>query len=342
MATSNEPLYPLILNPVYKPRVWGGRALERLAKQLPGDEQTLIGESWELVDFANPDERSTIANGPQAGMTLQDAIDHFGERLLGRLPLDADGRFPLLLKYLDAQQALSVQVHPGPDTIDMFPGAVVKHEAWYIVDAEPDAVIYKGLQPGTTAEQLRQALDSGEPAQITALLRALPARRGDCHYLPAGTCHALGAGVLVAEVQTPSDTTFRLYDWGRSGRELHIEQALQCMTMGPTDVADIERRTHIAGIFTTISRLIMCPYFRIERIRMGEGYEQEIPYDQPTAWMVMEGRGTITATGIDAVEFERGQTLLMPAAMIDPRVQLSEDTAWLEITFPQTMNQELV
>ena len=341
MPAADEPVYPLIFEPIYKEKVWGGRALTRLGKALPGDDDTLIGESWELVDFGNDGACSKITNGPAAGTTLREAISRFGQRLLGRLPLDGQGRFPLLLKFLDTRQALSVQVHPGDAHVAQFPGAAVKHEAWYIVEAEPDAVIYKGFKPDVTAEQFRQAVASGSQEQIEALLNAVPARKGDCHYLPGGTCHALGAGVLVAEVQTPSDTTFRLYDWGRTGRELHVAQALQCLTFGPLDVAAIERRTHIAGIFTTISCLVSCPHFRIEKVRMSIGYEQEIPYDQPAAWMVLTGRGRITATGIEPVEFQRGQVMLMPAAMVEPRVHLDDDTTWIEVTFPQALNQEL-
>jgi len=147
--------------------------------------------------------------------------------------------------------------------------------------------------------------------------------------------------VLVAEVQTPSDTTFRLYDWGRTERQLHIEQAMQCLTFGPLDVAAVEQRTHIANPFTTVSRLIGCEHFRIEKVRMSQGYAQQIPYDQPAVWMVLEGAGCITTSDADPVTFTRGQTLLMPAAMADPKVQLDDDTAWLEVTFPQALNQQL-
>ena len=341
MMSQDDPLYPLKLQPIYKEKVWGGRSLERLGKALPGDANTPIGESWELADLGQDAAESVIVNGPAAGMTLHDAVGVFGRRLLGRLPLNEQGQFPLLLKYLDTSQPLSVQVHPGPQHVDRFPGARVKHEAWYIVDAADDAMLYKGFKPDVTAEQFRQAIESGSQQRIEQLLNAIPARRGACHYLPGGTCHALGAGVVVAEVQTPSDTTFRLYDWGRTERQLHIEQAMQCLTFGPIDVAAVEKRTHIANPFTTVSRLIGCEHFRIEKVRMSEDYAQEIPYDQPAVWMVLEGAGRITTTDADPVAFTRGETLLMPAAMAEPRAQFDEDTSWLEVTFPQALNQEL-
>lgn len=341
MTSPDDPLYPLKLQPIYKEKVWGGRSLARLGKALPGGDDTPIGESWELADFGQDGGESVITNGPAAGMTLHDAVELFGERLLGRLHLNEHGRFPLLLKYLDTSQPFSVQVHPGPQHVDQFPGAVAKHEAWYIIDAADDAVLYKGFRPGVTAEQFRQAIDSGSRIRIEQLLNAIPARPDTCHYLPGGTCHALGAGVLVAEVQTPSDTTFRLYDWGRTERQLHVEQAMQCLTFGPLDVAAIEKRTHIANPFTTVSRLVGCEHFRIEKVRMSEDYAQEIPYDQPAVWMVLEGAGCITTTDADPVAFTRSETLLIPAAMAAPKVRLDADTSWLEVTFPQALNQEL-
>ena len=240
------PLYPLQFEPIYKPKVWGGRALESLGRALPGDTSNRIGESWELADLSKSSasgggggqERSVIANGPLAGKTLHDVIQRYGDRLLGRLRLNDDGGFPLLVKFLDAQQNLSVQVHPSVDYAQEHPDAHLKSEAWYIIDAQPGAVIYKGIRDGVTAEQFRQAIDAG---QVEELMIPVPVKTGDCHYLPSGTCHALGAGILVAEVQTPSDTTFRVYDWGRTDRELHLEQAMQCIHFGPPEVEVTER-----------------------------------------------------------------------------------------------------
>src|SRR5690606_10036694 len=136
---------------------------------------------------------------------------------------------------------------------------------WYILAADEGAVIYKGLRQGLTRDVVEAHIRSGE---IVNDLIALPVKPGQCHYLPAGTCHALGAGVVVAEIQTPSDTTFRVYDWGRQDRELHIEAALDCMHYGPPDVRAAEKRSHVAGVFTAVSRLLDCEYFRVEKIRM--------------------------------------------------------------------------
>ena len=345
--------YPLTFQPIYKPKVWGGRSLERLGRSLPGGGDTLIGESWEVADLAESSvtggggaaERSVIANGPLAGRTLHDVLTGSdGGAWLGRLGLTPDGGFPLLVKYLDARQNLSVQVHPSPDYTRAHAGAHLKSEAWCIIDAEPGAVIYKGVRQGVTPQQFRAAIEGGSEQAVTDLLIAVPAKVGGCHYLPSGTCHALGAGVLVAEAQTPSDTTFRVFDWNRQPpRELHIEQAMSCIDFGPPDVARYEQRSHVAGMFTTVSRLCLCEHFRIEKVRMVESYEQELPYDQPAVWLVQQGRGSVTPSGkdTDAVTFQPGQTLLMPAGMEDPRVKIEEDAVWLEFTFPQALPEEV-
>ncbi len=343
-------IYPLRFRPIYKEKVWGGRRLETLGRTLPGGPATLSGESWELVDLhaTSPSgggggaERSVVAKGPLACKSLHSLIALYGETLMGRLQPTPDGGFPILIKYLDAGQNLSVQVHPSLAYLQEHPEAHLKSEAWYILDAAPGAAIYKGVRAGVTPDQLRAAVMATGPEaanRVEELLIKVPVKKGDCHYLPSGTCHALGGGILVAEVQTPSDTTYRLFDWGRAGRELHVDQAMECTQFGPPDVRHHERRSHIAGMFTTVSRLVLCDYFRIEKVRMIETYQQEIPYDQPAVWMVLEGRGSITAAdkAFAPVAFERGQTLLIPAGMNDAHVHLDEDTVWLEVTFPKAL-----
>ncbi|MCK4873069.1 MAG: class I mannose-6-phosphate isomerase [Phycisphaerales bacterium] len=327
-------LYPLKFEPIYLDKVWGGRRIESLGRTLPGGPERSIGESWELADL--PDDaggaRSVVANGPVAGRTLRHVIEQHGEAIMGHLSLTEQGCFPLLVKYLDARESLSIQVHPDEAYAKDHPLLHTKNEAWYVIDAQDGAVIYKGVKEGITREAFAEHIRAGTVADALA---AVPVKRGDCHYLPAGTCHAIGAGVMVAEIQTPSDTTFRIFDWGRTDRELHVEQALDCIHLSPPQCDRQERRSHIAGVFTTVSRLIKTDDFEIERIRMSEGYSQEIPYNEPAVWMVLEGSGVITATDAPAVEFTRGETLLIPASLTDARIELHEDTAWLDIQFPR-------
>lgn len=238
MGSPTAPAYPLLFEPLLFEKVWGGRRLERFGKPLPPGKK--IGESWELADLAATSAsgagggaaRSKIINGPLAGRTIREAMEQAGDDILPPVARTPGGDFPLLIKFLDAGEHLSVQVHPSPEYAAAHPGAHLKTECWHILDAEPGSVIYKGIKPGVRREQFEQLARSGDP-KIVDMLVAVPAIPGQCHNLPSGTVHALGAGVLVAEVQTPSDTTFRLYDWGRTGRELHIEPALACADFAP-------------------------------------------------------------------------------------------------------------
>ena len=245
-TTGAPPLSPMTFRPMLMEKVWGGDRLSRFGKSVaPGAR---IGESWELADMASTSAsgagggaaHSVIETGPMAGRTLREAIAAYGHRLLGSsrpMSHGGVGEFPLLIKYLDAREDLSVQVHPSPEYARHHPGAHLKTECWYILHAEPGARIYKGVRPGVTRAAFESALRSGNGRGVVELLESVPAVAGECHNLPSGTVHALGAGVLVAEVQTPSDTTFRVYDWGRTGRELHIEQAMACIDFHPAPAA---------------------------------------------------------------------------------------------------------
>ncbi len=339
MAQNPMPIYPLIFEPIYKEKVWGGRTFEKLGRTLPGDSDTPIGESWELADLAQTSvsgggggaERSVIANGPLAGKTLADVIREYGPDVLGGVNLTEDGGFPILLKFLDAGQHLSVQVHPSADYAAKHEDAFLKSEAWYILAAAPGSVIYKGVKSGVSPEQFRQAIADND---VESLMIAGPVKPGECHYLPSGTCHALGAGVMVAEVQTPSDTTFRVYDWGRTGRELHVDQAMQCIEFGPPDVSDNELNTQFDGAFGPVTRLVTCEYFHIDRYRVNEAGEHSLSIAQPAVWMVLEGGGKIVCADSPDVTFKRGQTLFVPPGVRNMTLSIEADTTWLEVTFP--------
>ena len=349
---NRPPLYPLKFRPIYQTRVWAGNALTRFGRAAtPVGTQgagASIGESWEIADLPPGSTSaaqcvSIVANGPLAGSTLHEVIDAYGVEFLGKLHPTSQGRFPLLVKLLDAGQPLSLQVHPSPAYAGAHADAWVKHEAWYILEAQPGAFIYKGLRPGVTAEQLRREVQRtpASPEDLAALLNRVPVKAGDTHYLPSGMVHALGAGVVVLEIQSPADTTYRLYDWGRTGRELHVEQSLAAAIFGELDTRKNEKRSHVAGMFTTVSRLIYCDQFRIEKVRMAEAFEQDLPYDQPAVWYVLKGKGRIELGGeakrISPVAFAAGDTLLVPAEMEGAKVVLEADTVWVEVTFPQAL-----
>ncbi|BAM02774.1 type I phosphomannose isomerase catalytic subunit [Phycisphaera mikurensis] len=339
--------YPLKLRPIYKEKVWGGRTLEqKLGRDLPGADDAPIGESWELVDLASTSASggggdaafSTIDNGPLAGRTLHAVLadDAARDAVLRDLPLSPDGGFPILLKYLDANANLSVQVHPSPAYAAEHPEAKLKSEAWYIVAVEPGAKIYKGIAAGTTPDDLRAALEKNTDEAVVPLLEAFEVSPGECHYLPSGTCHALGGGILVAEVQTPSDTTFRVYDWGREGRELHVDAAIECSTFGPADSSRFEPGTETDGPGGSKSiALVRCEHFGIDRHEAPAGFTDTAGAGStgPVAWMVLSGSLTLAGGG-ESVACGAGDTLLLPAAMGDGHLEVTADAAWLEVTFP--------
>jgi mannose-6-phosphate isomerase len=316
----------------------------------------LIGESWELFDFPprvvdpSPDwVSSRIANGPLAGKTLHQSIREFGPDLLGDVPLVGEGdagQFPVLVKFLDAREDLSVQVHPDQAYCRTHADAYLKSEAWYVMENDPGARLLKGLRPGVTREQFRESLEKGTVEQ---LIHAIPASSGQCIYLPSGTVHALGAGILAAEVQTPSDTTYRVFDFNRveaatgKPRKLHVEQAMQCIDFSHAPEAQ-PPRSHVAGMFTTVSRLVTSPYFTLEKVRFTEGVEEPVPYDQPVAWIMLEGTAEIRVQGVpgmsEPTRFTRGETVLLPAAMKNPVIKTLTDCVWLEVTFPQSYSHQ--
>lgn len=327
-------IYPLIFKPILKKKIWGGRMLATaLAKPLP--EGDPIGESWEIADLE--DDQSVVANGPARGKTLAELVRTWGERLVGKAPL-FDGRFPLLIKYLDANQTLSVQVHPDEAMARRLGGRVrVKNEAWYVIEAAPEGFIYRGVREGVDSDALQRAI--GEQ-RVESVLNRIQVRKGHCYYLPSGTIHALGAGVLVAEVQTPSDVTYRIYDWNRldpstgSPRELHLRQALECASYDTGPIAG-ETPEHVASVWTTVTRLVRCESFAIDRVNMVEGVDQEIPTGEFLIWMVLRGKGAITCRTLDKpLSFSVGDTILVPAGLDNARVQTHEDCTWLEVAYP--------
>lgn len=308
--------YPITFEPILKEKVWGGRLLEEFGKLLPAE--TSIGESWELADLPDSIEggKSVITNGALAGKTLTEAIR-------------GDVGFPLLIKFLDANDNLSVQVHPSEDYAENHPEAHLKSEAWVVLEAAPSSCIYLGLKPGTTEDALRAAIDDDS---VPELLNAIEATKGECFYLPSGTCHALGAGVLVAEVQTPSDTTFRLWDWGRTHREMHVDQAMQCIDFAAVYAPPDQASPIASGPFLT-TQYIDTPHFSIERVEASEDAAlQLIVDDAPAVIMVVEGDMTIEHT--PQVDTPKGTTVLLPTGLDDATLHMPKDSAILRFDLP--------
>lgn len=336
------PLYPLKFVPRFVDKIWGGRKFQTvLGKQIPSGQ---IGESWELYDFPpGVVDKSTdwvsakVANGSLAGKSLHDLVQSHREDLLGDLALVDGKQFPILIKFLDAKEDLSVQVHPDEKYCARHPDAHLKTEAWYVIQHEPESRILKDLAPGVSRDTFKQALVDGTVEQY---IRSVKVKDGDCFFLPSGTVHALGAGILVAEVQTPSDTTFRVYDFKRvdpsTGKErsLHVEQALETIDFDAKP-APPQPRQHSASVHTTVTRLCACEFFVMEKVRFSAGVEDQVPQGAPAVWMMLEGEAEIrVATERDPVQLKRGDTVLMPAKMEKPMLTTKSDCVWIEVTFP--------
>lgn len=313
-------VYPLKFEPIYKEKIWGGRNLQRLfGRELPGDMP--LGESWDLADLN--EGVSIAANGPQAGRTLTYLTGKLGTDLLGGAkPMD-DGRFPLLLKLLDANDILSLQVHPDAEAVKKIKDAALKTECWFVVESR-DGAIYKGLNEGVDPESFQAAIENDT---VETCVRKIPCATGDFHYLPAGTVHALGAGLVVAEVQTPSDTTYRVTDWGR-GREIHVEKSMQCIHFGPASDA-------APGAGGDV--LLETKFFTVARRQSEGAATTPLPPGRCSALMILSGAGEIRHDGSveSAVSFRAGDTILLPAAMSNPLLASQEPSSWLQITLPE-------
>ena len=286
---ANQPLYPLRFAPVYKDYLWGGNRLRaRFGRSLP---QAFIAESWEIAD--HPNGESVVLNGPLRRRTLNELVrarcqDLLGEDVARRRDCD---RFPLILKYLDAKLPLSVQVHPDDETAaDLNLGDGGKTEAWVIVDAEPESKLWLGTDRNYSKAELERAIQSGE---LEHCLHSVPVKVGDCFFLPSGTLHALGAGIMVVEVQTNSDLTLRLFDWNRVGpdgkpRELKIAEALRSLRLpcGP-----IKAQPSFSSEHRNCERLLICEQFMLNRWTLSEPMVWSND-DRAHLWTVLEGTAT--------------------------------------------------
>ena len=290
---------PLRFRPIAKPRVWGGRRLEALlGRELPGSDP--VGESWDLVDL--PEGQSEVVGGPLAGATLHELVVRHPHEILGRAAL-ARGRFPLLIKALDAHRMLSVQVHPDGEAVRRMGGAArPKTEAWFVVHADPGATLYAGVREGTTREAFAAALEEGK---VEALLHRIAVAPGMALLLEAGTVHALGAGIVLIEVQQASDTTYRVHDWGRMGldgrpRELHVEQALESIRFDRPPPAPARRGR------------VSCNAF-VAAWRRDAGRSAEAPADVPRV-LIATSDGALTDAQGRSEPLRAGDAVLLPAA----------------------------
>jgi mannose-6-phosphate isomerase len=320
-------LYPLLLLPEFVERVWGTRDLSPIYDVKIGVTQQPVGEVWLTGD------RCCVANGSLAGRSLAELSREFGAELIGEAAGVPD-RFPLLVKFLFPQEKLSVQVHPDDAAARAVGEPCGKTECWYIVSAEPHAQIALGLKAGTTRELLKRAI---EETRAEELLNWVMLRAGDMFYADAGTVHAIGPGSVIVETQQNSDTTYRLYDYGR-GRELHIERGL----------AAVKEKTHAGKVlrngFTPEGndwavRLIDSPCFEVSRSRLRAGQEQLVTRHLPPAsaqvLVALNGCGLVSAKGTEPVTFAKGQAVVVPAKIEKFSVSPQPELEYMLMRLPQ-------
>jgi mannose-6-phosphate isomerase len=320
-------LYPLTFHPIFKERVWGGRELERLyRKNLPPGRP--IGESWEISD--RPGDASIIANGPLAGKDLRWLMENHRAELLGAAKSAAAGRFPLLCKILDAREKLSLQVHPPVGKAAELKGEP-KTEMWFIADAAPGAELFVGLKRGITRETFENKIKTGEVAEC---FHRVPVRAGDAMFLPSGRVHAIGAGLVIFEIQQNSDTTYRVFDWNRVGldgrpRELHVAQSLASI-----DFNDFEPES-VPGKVTSDGRiqkrpLVNDPLFKVESWEMASSASDSLRPKILQLVAVTKGRLEIQC-GSTSLKLSAGQFGLIPASLEQTGVRAKSDVAWLRV-----------
>ena len=307
MFDADVSLYPLKMSPVFKQYIWGGEKLKKMyGKNTPVGT---VAESWEVS--CHPEGLSTIANGVFAGMTLNDAAARLGFDMFGTATNIDDG-FPLMLKLLDAKDNLSVQVHPGDEyAFANENGSKGKTELWYILDCDEGARIVYGFKPGIEKEKFAAAITDGTSEDILNYIDVLP---GDVFFIPSGTVHAIGAGMVVAEIQQSSNSTYRVFDYNRVGaddkrRELHIKKAL--------DVADVScavgrekvvAAPHMEGE-NTRTRYVSCKYFVFEKINVVHSIEEKTS-DTLNILLFIHGTGTVNGE-----KFKPGDAFVIPAGM---------------------------
>lgn len=308
--TTRTDLYPYLLEPAYKDYIWGGSRIPALFHR--DQPAGIYAESWELSD--RPEGMTCVANGPLKGLTLAALVAQQGCALLGKKAGAAD-RFPLLVKLIDARERLSIQVHPDDETAARGLGEA-KTEAWHILEAPASGHVFAGLKPGLTEQGFLDALASQE---LEATLQRIPVIPGDTVFIPGGRVHAIAEGLLILEVQQNSNTTYRVYDWGRvdkqgKSRELHVEQARKVIRWADDCPVVTQPRTLLDKQGTRITELVACPYFRLEQLDLPaphfvhhEGGSFHLLFSAQDEVKIMSESGT------EAVP--SGHSCLIPAAL---------------------------
>ena len=307
-------MYPLLFEPNLHTVVWGGNRLRPFKGLEPSDEP--VGESWEVS--AVPSSTSVISNGEWKGRDLVSVIQEYPEEILGMSVSERyHGQLPLLVKFIDAQKDLSIQVHPNDEMAQREHGKMGKSEMWYIIRADEGAHLYAGFKQEITPSEYQQRVEDGT---ITEVLADHPVKAGDVFYLPAGRVHAICGGILLAEVQQSSDVTYRIYDYNRPGmdgkpRELHTALAAQALDYHVEE----NYRTEYSDVGDRAIQIIDSPYFDVRVMEVTTPFHRNLlKYDSFVITMCMEGscRLKVRSTG-DVVTLREGHSALVPACVAD-------------------------
>jgi len=331
-------IYPLTFTPVFRDYIWGGRNLEtKLGRSIP---EGIVAESWDIS--GHPTAPTTVDQGPLAGQTLLAVQEHLGLDLVGQRSqkMLERGKFPLLIKLLDANKPLSVQVHPEDVYANVHEnGELGKTEMWYILHAEPDAFLIYGLTPDVTPESFRAAI---EAATLESSLHKLPVKVGDAVYIPAGSVHAIMDGIVLAEIQQNSDTTYRVYDWNRVGvdgtpRPLHIDQALDVINFAQVEPGAFTPQPLAAEANLQRELITTCPYFNVEKFTFTEGnqtFQGHCDGSTFEIWGTMAGQSQVNWAG-EALPLPAVRFTLLPAALGEFEIEVTEPTTLLRVYVPE-------
>ena len=305
-------LKPIKLQSVFKEIIWGGNRLKTDYNKK--SDLSNIAESWELT--VREDGMNTIIGGEFDGLTMQEYIDKNGFEVVTNKPMD---RFPLLIKFIDAEDNLSIQVHPDDDYAMAKANSLGKTEMWYVIDAKPGAKLVYGLKSTSTAESLKSAIANGT---VENELNYVSVKKGDVFFIPSGLVHAIGAGILLAEIQQNSNITYRVYDYNRLGkdgkpRELHVEDALNVIVNRNKDEIDkIRFSTNVKNDNTLAS----CEFFNVEKFFIDEPCEFSANAESFNSILCLEGDGNITFEG-ESFPISKGDSYFIPAGMGDYSIQ---------------------
>lgn len=303
-------MYPLKFNPILKTLVWGGEKIAPFKGVETGMHN--IGESWELSGVKG--NESVVSNGEYAGKTITELLDEFKERIVGRKNYEKNGNeFPLLIKFIDAKQDLSIQVHPNDElAARRHDGSKGKTEMWYVMDSDKDAHLMSGLSAEITPEEYSARIEDNS---ITDVLHDYKVSEGDVFFLPAGRVHSIGAGCFVAEIQQTSNITYRIYDFGRLGldgkpRELHTELSKDAIDYSVQD----DYRTEYVKKMNEECPLVDCEYFTTSLLEIDRPFVKDLSgLDSFLVLICMTGEGSIKDADGNAVPFRQGETVLIPA-----------------------------